>query len=136
MADDDKLGEVLEYLREQVDEGEQEDRWEQAIRENNTPEALQAYYQDYCTGNTFSLGQLVEWKLNMKNRRLPLPGQPAIVVEILPTPVLVEDESSGSPYFREKLDIVLGMIDSDGEFLRFHFNSRLFKPYDPGERGK
>ena len=35
---------------------------------------------------------------------------------------------SGSPYFREPLDIVLGFVDGDGDFITYHFDSRRFAP--------
>jgi len=35
---------------------------------------------------------------------------------------------SGSPYFREPLDIVLGFLNGDGDFITYHFDSRRFAP--------
>lgn len=77
----------------------------------------------------FRAGQIVRWKPGLKNRRLPDDGQPAIVVEVLDTPILAREEESGSAYFREPLDIVLGILDSDGDFVMFHYDSRRFEPW-------
>jgi hypothetical protein len=80
----------------------------------------------------FKKGQIVKWKKNLKNRRLPTENQPAIVVDILYPPLLSNEEETGNTYFREPLDIILGFInESDGAFIVFHYDSRRFEPYDP-----
>jgi hypothetical protein len=81
----------------------------------------------------FLVGDLVTWKPGLKNRRVPLNGQPAVVVAVLDEPLLDSEEESGSTYFRDPLDIVLGVIwDKDpgrGDFVTFHFDSRRFQPW-------
>ena len=97
-------------------------------------EQLKAAYEVFGKRCTFSAGQLVQGKRGMKNRRRPLTGQPAIVLEVLPTPVLdtnPADSSAATPYFREPLDLVLGLLDSDGDFLIFYYDSRRFEQFQP-----
>ena len=68
----------------------------------------------------------------MKNRRKPYVGQPAVVMESLKTPredTSPSDSSAATPYFHEPLDLILGLLDSDGDFLVFHFDSRRFEPF-------
>ena len=77
------------------------------------------------TKHTFTTGQIVEWKPGLHNKRN---DGPFIVAEILEVPVLDPEESSGSYYFREKLDIIAGSIDSGGVFGLHHYDSRRFQP--------
>jgi hypothetical protein len=81
--------------------------------------------------NVFSAGKLVQWKPNLKNRRRPAYGEPAVVVSVLPEPVAGEKDDPSTPFFREPLDLVLGLLDEDGDFLCYHFDSRRFEPYQP-----
>jgi len=74
----------------------------------------------------FQPGDIVQWKTGLKNKRLPKMDQLAVVVETLPSPVTDEDKSSSGSYFLEPLDIKLGMVDEDGDFVIFHFDSRRF----------
>ena len=81
----------------------------------------------------FKPGDLVTWKPGLQNRRVPLYGQAAVVIGMLDEPVLDSEQESGSTYFREPLDIVLGVIwdrgPNRGEFVTFHFDSRRFQPW-------
>jgi hypothetical protein len=38
-------------------------------------------------------------------------------------------EDAGSPFFQEPLDVVLGIIDRDGDFFCYHYDSRRFEPF-------
>lgn len=81
----------------------------------------------------FAPGDLVTWKPGMKNKRLPRYGQPAVVIGRLEQPVFDGEMEAGSCYFREPLDLVLGMIwDRDpgrGDLIAFHYDSRRFQPW-------
>jgi hypothetical protein len=80
---------------------------------------------------TFQKNGIVKWKKGLKNRRLPMENQPAIVIDILNPPLLSTEEESGSTYFREPLDILLGFInEKDGEFIVFHYDSKRFEHYE------
>lgn len=82
----------------------------------------------------FAPGDLVTWKPGLQNRRIPRHGQPAIVVEVLADPLLDTERESGSTYYREPQDIILGVLwDRDperGAFVTFHFDSRRFQPWN------
>jgi hypothetical protein len=86
----------------------------------------------YEKAHTFRSGQLVQWKKGMKNRRHPEYGQPAVVIEVLDSPVY--DASSrkgpGTQYFMEPLTLVAGWIDKDNDLLCFHYDGRRFEPFE------
>ncbi len=77
------------------------------------------------------VGDLVCWKPGLRNRRYPREHKPAVVVEVLREPVFDPEQEVGSPYFREPLDIVLGIFvdrgDARGHFICWHFDSRRFQ---------
>lgn len=98
----------------------------------DTLSKLHSCFDALTERNEFAVGDLVQWKAVLKNKKLPEVGRPAVVLQKLDSPVFDdESRSSGSPYFREPLDIVLGLIDEDGDFLMFHYDSRRFQPYSP-----
>lgn len=80
----------------------------------------------------FKEGDVVRWKRQLKNKNMPPYDVPVVVVEVLSEPVLNAESSSGSTYFREPLDIVIGLYresDSGGEdtISLYHFDSRRFE---------
>ena len=95
---------------------------------------LRERYQSFVQPQRFAPGQLAEWKPGLKNKRIPRYGQPAVVIEILETPVLDREDEAGSTYFREPLDVVLGLLWDEGpargEFVTFHYDSRRFQAAD------
>lgn len=85
---------------------------------------------------SFKPGMLVQWKPGMKNRTGIGYCEPRIVMEILDPPIIDTKFDSGSCYFRERLDIVLGYLDEDNELLAHHADSRRFELYTgPGLGG-
>lgn len=79
--------------------------------------------------HNFKVGDIVKWKPNLKNKTMPEYGEPLIVLELLEKPFFDKDEGPSSPYFNEPLDIVLGLIADEGEFISFYFDSRRFEPF-------
>lgn len=78
--------------------------------------------------HTFKPGDIVEWKPGLKNKRSP---GPFIIGEVLNVPLFeTTDGGSGSCYFRQPIDVTAGFIDSDGDFLFYHYDSRRFKPVE------
>lgn len=73
-------------------------------------------------------GMLAVWKPGLKNRTLPDYGQPAIVMDVLEEPNFDPSDRSRSPYFREPLDLLLGVLTRDDDFLLLHFDARRFEP--------
>jgi hypothetical protein len=51
------------------------------------------------------------------------------VWQVLPQALIDEEKGTGSPYFHEPLDIVLGVLGENGEFILFHHDSRRFEPF-------
>jgi hypothetical protein len=96
---------------------------------------LTAGYKRLTSGTEKSLqpGMLAQWKAGMKNRQTPEYGVPVVVVEFLSTPFPDTKFDSGSIYFREPLDIILGFIDEDGEFSALHYDSRRFEVFEQGD---
>ena len=88
---------------------------------------LEKEYSSYLKRQAFEVGQIVQWKPGLKNSRRPLYDQPLVVLEVLDSPIRDTKVATGSPYYREPLDIVLGLIDEDGDFLAFHFDSNRFE---------
>jgi hypothetical protein len=91
---------------------------------------LKRAFEHFQTKHSFSPGQLVRWKAGMRDKKLPREGEPAIVIEVLPSPMLDPTTETGAPYFRQPLDIVVGVVGREGELLTFHFDSRRFEPWD------
>jgi hypothetical protein len=92
-------------------------------------EQLRALYEMFAVDHAFNPGDLVTWKTGLRNKRLPDEGAPGVVLEVLDEPVYDQDEKPDSAYFRERLDIVVGVLDPAGDLLAFHFDSRRFEPF-------
>lgn len=75
--------------------------------------ALSERYEAMQVCHTFKVGDIVTWKPGLSNRRYPKNGAPAVVMEVLETSVLDRERDSGSPYFREPLDVLLGVFAED-----------------------
>ncbi|EIC22785.1 hypothetical protein [Thiorhodovibrio frisius] len=99
----------------------------------NPGAALKERARLFAHAHRFAPGDLVTWKPGLKNRRVPRSSQPAVVLEVLSEPAFDSEKNSGSPYFREPLDLVLGLFVEDGphrgDFLNWHFDSRRFQPW-------
>eukprot|EP01105_Mastigella_eilhardi_P004134 TRINITY_DN1547_c0_g1_i1.p1 TRINITY_DN1547_c0_g1~~TRINITY_DN1547_c0_g1_i1.p1 ORF type:complete len:253 (+),score=81.00 TRINITY_DN1547_c0_g1_i1:57-761(+) len=75
----------------------------------------------------FQPGDLVHWKPGLKNKKRPAENETCVVLEVLPAPVYDMQKSAGTPYFLEPLSLKLGLLDSDGEFMVFHYDARRFE---------
>lgn len=99
--------------------------------------ALSERYEAMQVCHKFKVGDIVTWKPRLSNRRYPKNGMPAVVMEVLETSVFERVRDSGSPYFREPLDVVLGMFAEEegvpSMFLTWHFDSRRFQPWQAEE---
>jgi hypothetical protein len=92
---------------------------------------LQERLEQFQNKAAFRPGMLVEWKPRLRNKNRPAYGEPAVVVEVLSQPVTGQTDESGSPYFREPLDIIAAIIDpNDDRFDLYYFDSRRFQPFD------
>lgn len=88
-------------------------------------------HQKLLEHHEFKVGDLVKWKDGLKNKKRPYSNQPAIVVQLLEKPLINRlGEEAGSPYYREPLDIILGLFDDEDEFLMFYYDKRRFEHSD------
>lgn len=78
----------------------------------------------------FKVGQSVKWKQGLRNKKYPKEGEEAIVLKILAKPILEHETETGSPYFREPLDLILAVLDDNEDLVIFHYDSRRFEPYE------
>lgn len=119
-----ELTKLLELLAESAS-AEWTDESKQKDRSNELRKLLTVFQKHY----DFKPGDIVRWKPSMKNRKRPAYGEPAVVVNVLSDPIHESKEDAGSPYYHEPLTLVLGVIDSDGDLLLFHYDSRRFEPF-------
>ncbi|MBP6735358.1 MAG: hypothetical protein KA142_11855 [Chromatiaceae bacterium] len=95
--------------------------------------ALRERYRLFKRRHDFAPGDLVTWKPGLKHKRFPRYGQPAVVLEVLATPVLDPQNEAGTTYFREPLDVVVGVLWDEGtvrgELIAYHYDSRRFQPW-------
>lgn len=125
----DVLSEILKKIREREAGELEEEEVENREYGEDYVNQLKNACENLLKKETFAVGQIVKWKEHLKNRKLPYRNQPAIVVSLLEEPVLSTTDESGSPYFLETLDIILGIIVDDGTFLTYYYDSRRFELY-------
>lgn len=94
-------------------------------------EKLLKLYREFSSSHQFRAGDLVKWKSGLKNKKYPEYGEVAVVIDCLAEPMRdLSEKGSGSPYFNEPLDLVLGLLDADGDFMTFYYDARRFEPYE------
>ena len=106
-----------------------------SIQRWSSPEAVEVLKERCAALNDkveLKKGDVVRWKHHLKNKTFPAYGVPAVVVDILEEPVTNPEQSAGSVYFQEKLDIVLGFYGegepgSEDDIRTYHFDSRRFE---------
>ena len=86
-------------------------------------ERLTAAFEKLNKKNTFKPGDIVDWKPGLRNKNS---YGPFVVVEVLDSPIFDNaEDGSGSQYFREPLDIILGKImDNKKMFITHFYDSR------------
>lgn len=88
-------------------------------------------YRRLIKKEDFYVGQLVKWKTGLNNRKRPFPGEPVVVTQILKVPVHdLSETNSASQFFREPLDLVIGIWD-DGDLNELYVDSRRLEAYKP-----
>lgn len=92
-------------------------------------ELLKELSKSYQKENDFKVGDIIKWKEQLKNRKLPDYNEPVIILEIIEEPFINEKEQFGSMYFNEKLDIKVG-IYRDNSLLTFHFDKQRFEQFE------
>jgi len=86
------------------------------------------------TAHRFAVGDLVRQKPLARRYRNLGDNDQAIVLEVLPEPIVNQGEA-GSTHYRELQDLVIGILKRDPEegdwFLPYHVYSRCFEPVLP-----
>lgn len=72
-------------------------------------------------------GDLVTWREGLKNKRFPDYGQPAIVLDVLDSPITDYDNDIASQYYGEQLNVRVGFFDDNDDFVAFLFDGRRFQ---------
>jgi hypothetical protein len=132
------MGAIAQFLTKEPDSGllarvlasrlaEKKD-WTDPSEAQSRAQALKELFTTYNQAHGLSVGQIVCWKKGMKNRKRPAYGEPCIVIHLLETPVYDKEADSGSSYFQEPLNIVLGVLDVDGDFTFWYFDKSRFEP--------
>ena len=73
------------------------------------------------------VGARVVWKDGLKNKIYPEYGEVVIITRSLAQPIANNERNAGSCYFNEPLDIAIAKLDSDGDLVEHHFDSRRFR---------
>ena len=88
---------------------------------------LKSLVETYTQTENFKVGDIVQWKSGLKNKKRPQYDEPCIVIEVLTDPIFDKEAPIASPYYNEKLDLKLGILDADGDFLTFHYDKNRFE---------
>jgi hypothetical protein len=104
---------------------------------NRSPESvatMRAISKAFNQRATFRVGDVVRWKLGLKNKRNPAYDGPAVVFEVLKTPLFDAERDGGSQYFHEPLDLLIGFFpEEDAASVEepsaktYHVDSRRFE---------
>jgi len=122
-ASDLSVSEFLRLVSESSTEGA-------SIAPDEQAKILKSRYDAFQIRHAFEPGQLVRWKKGFRNREAPKDDEPAIVINSLDVPIFDPELESGSPYFRESLDLQLAVLVQEGVFAIFHFDGRRFEPFE------
>ena len=140
----DSKNSLLKYLQKSVDSSEDKEKILRILEEfadsssqrdydpngEKKIEPLKELFLKFSKKHQFKSGDIVKWKNSLKNRKRPRYGEPGIVLRFDSSPKLfIEDKGPETPYYKEPLDLVLGLLDADGEFDIYHFDSRRFEPF-------
>lgn len=90
--------------------------------------ALREAYDTLGRPQSFQPGQILRWKPGMSNK---LANGPFIMVEPIAPPMIDTESAASSSYFRERLDLFLGHVDDDGDFIVFTYDSRRLEAVGP-----
>lgn len=88
-------------------------------------EALKVYTSK---NESLHVGEVVRWKIGMRNRSLPY-GQPMIVVGFSPEIINPIDDPF-TPYFKERLDTIVGTWATNGDFIMYYVDGNRLELHD------
>lgn len=82
----------------------------------------------------FRPGMIVRQKPQARGYKTYGDNDQAIVIEMLPVPIIAPVADHGSCYYREPIDMLVGSIepttDSSDQFCVYHVDSRRFEPVE------
>jgi len=90
-------------------------------------ELLEKRYSAFSDKEVFKPGELIKWKPGLRNKGGLKYDDFAIVVDVLQDPIFDTEKDSGSPYFKEPLDMLVAFLDSDNDFIVLHVDSRRMR---------
>lgn len=90
---------------------------------------LQERKKFFETHPIFKPGDIITWKEGMQNKTIPDKDVPGIVINNFFPALRDEERDVTSAYFNEQLDIQVGFISKNNEFVIFSHDSRRFKLY-------
>ena len=116
-------------------EQSQLDKYQKLVDDPTTyVDNLKAAQQHYSERTEFSAGDIVEWTPNMKMAPFPTYSAPAVVVRMLDDPV--EIASSLLPMIVSvRYDMLIGVIDGDGDFTIYKAYSACMKKWEAAQSG-
>jgi len=87
--------------------------------------------KSFETSPTFKPGDVIVWKEGMSNKNIPEYDIPGIVINNFYPALQDHDTEVVSTYYNDILDIQVGFITKENEFIIFAHDSRRFKVYEP-----
>lgn len=91
---------------------------------------LLAIAEQFITPNKFKVMDAVKWIPGLQVMNLPAIAQPAIVLEILDSPVVDEEVELGDPARSIKCDMMIGFMVDGQRMITVLADSRRFESYD------
>lgn len=121
------LGEATSNSDE--DESHDEKAARKKQKEINKKEGIDVIAARYLKKNKFKVGDKIKWKKGAQDKMFPSPGTHGVVVEVFDPPLHGDNSTrGGDAYWREPLDLRVGVLTPDGSFCIFHFDSHRFEP--------
>jgi hypothetical protein len=78
----------------------------------------------------FKVGDLAVWKLGLANRTMPKYDRPALVIDVLDAPVIVDEKDPASNAFMERVDVVLLAEAERGRFITLVVDGRRIDKFE------
>ena len=117
---------IQDMLEQMSNQGNQENHPKLTYGEEVA--ALRESLAAHNTKHHFEPGMLVRQKPAARVYQDLSPNQVGIVVEVLAEPIVDTSRPSGSPHYRERMDMIVGERAPNGDFLLMHVDSRRFEP--------
>lgn len=97
-----------------------------------TAEEARERGRHYLKRHDFKPGDLVRWKAGLRHCKWPEYGEPAVVLDVRPGQVDLEDNGSTTCY-QEPRDLRIGLLSPLGVFAGWWMDSSRFEPYQEPE---